>query len=101
MERSDIMKKLIEVTQSHIEVGSRKDRNYCPVGIAVNQQVGGTDYVFGVDRERLTLYEYEGDVLTTRQISKPPRSVSRFIKRFDQGLSVRPFSFWLSVPDDL
>ena len=88
------MRKLIEVTQKHINKGVKGKCNRCPVALAISDTFGtpevGIFYKNGwIDSED----DYKDFNLS--------RSVSRFIGRFDKlgKKAVKPFRFWLTIPD--
>lgn len=83
------MKQLIKVTQQCIENGEPNSADYCPVALAIREQ---TDYdyveVYGKIGEVGDVYYDECNVSF-------PRSVERFVKRFDNNKPVKPFNFFL------
>lgn len=82
----------IEVTEEDIKDGVRENVKQCPVARAVLRQLdfaevvevsmGGIDINFDVPGRKFIRY-------------KIPKKVMRFIQRFDEGKSVKPFSFVL------
>lgn len=70
---------LIEVTKNDIKNGITHDCEYCPVARALNNN----------------------NILTTFDqlfLSKNcPRSVHRFVARFDSGKLVKPFKFYINL----
>jgi hypothetical protein len=72
----------INVTQEHIDSG-RPVPEMCPVALALRDATGEgwrMGYVF---------------MSTSIRIIPAPRSVRRWVKRFDLRKPVRPFAFWL------
>jgi len=79
---------IISVTKKHIRRGIAGDARRCPVGLAIGEMV--SDPCLCVRRSctwvnGLTIFN--------------PRSVRRFITRFDYGRWVRPFRFRLSLKE--
>ncbi len=87
------MKKLIRVTQEDIRKGNRESKTNCPVAIAISRVfprmhpllVGSTMGILGV--------------FTGIKFIDLPRSAVRFIKKFDSCKAVKPFNFYLDIPD--
>lgn len=84
------MKKLIQVTQKHINKGKRKAFNSCPVALAIKD----TGYSY-VDVDQIAI-EF-GESLLNCSGMIPPRSVKRFVNKFDEKgrKHVKPFNFFL------
>lgn len=78
------MKTLIKVRRKHINEGRPSAAESCPVALAIEDSgfrfpdVGGAGLIF-VDGKKY----------------KEPRSVTRFIAKFDEGRKVKPFNFFL------
>lgn len=91
------MRKLIHVTQEHIKA-ARTDAGYtghtCPVARAV-EDAGLSNNGTRVTEDSIQLNYYD---FNSQRISAP-RSVRRFVNRFDQGKPVQPFNFYVAVPD--
>lgn len=83
------MKKRICVTAKDIAKGKRVDANSCPVALALKRALG---YLCPVTRS----YWRNGD-------DEVPTSdkVHEFVRKFDQGIAVKPFSFYVEVPGEL
>lgn len=77
------MSKLIKVTKKHIQKGG-KYYNDCPVALAIKDVF--PDKTVSVDG----MY-----IFVTPKNIKCPRSVSRFVNRYDDEKSVKPFNFIL------
>ena len=75
------MRTLIKVQTKHIKNGHRGSASCCPVALAVRETIGRLLYVC---TNKTGPYEN-------------PRSVKRFIKRFDAKKSVKPFNFFLDI----
>ena len=76
----------IEVTEKHIRHGQRNTCHHCPIALAVNDitntetaVVSGEDFCFG-----------EGDDFKEYSL---PQEARDFIKQFDDGELVHPFTF--------
>ncbi len=84
----------IEVTQADIDAGVREDCGLCPVARAVSRSTKQDVSVYDVC---LTLWD-RGTRST--QIGLPA-DVRQFVKMFDAGESVRPFSFTIDLPEEV
>ncbi len=82
------MKIKIEVKQCHIWEGNQNDRYCCPIAKAVSEDLACYGNEVRVDKSNIKV---------NRKKYKMPRSVQRFIKKFDAKGSnfVKPFSFIL------
>lgn len=89
------MKKLISVTQEHIDNGLRSLCWNCPVALAAQEQ---TNLLYV--KAGYSVIEF-GASLPTQHHMKTPTRVKRFIRKFDcLGRSaVKPFRFWLEIPE--
>ena len=91
------MKKLIKVTQRDIN-GTKKnyDSDSCPVARAIERELGDRVCVeHSYYRDAITI-ESSGFEVTA------PRSVSRFVKKFDNKgkKAVKPFNFILNIEEN-
>lgn len=81
---------LIEVTQDDINSGRERNSDLCPVAKALGRYVKlpsvGLWHIF---------YNTENKL----KIANMPRSVMRFIKKFDNNKPVKPFKFYLRLQD--
>lgn len=75
----------IRVMRRHIKEGIRTSRFKCPIALAFNEETGGV-----ADVHRHTLWDVS-------DFYDLPRSAQRFIRSFDQGKPVKPFSFTLKA----
>lgn len=82
------MRKLIEVTRKDIRQGKRWASRSCPVALAIQRQTGEDCLV------KNACIVAQGKFLPI----KSPRSVSRFVRRFDAGKRCQPFRFYLKYP---
>jgi hypothetical protein len=84
------MRKLIRVTQDHINYGEPYSRGACPIALAFNEvfddacSVGSQFARVGTDEP------------FTKPVKLPPRA-RNFIAEFDEGLIVAPFNFYIEV----
>ncbi len=78
---------VIEVTQGDIELGIEGSLCGCPIARALSRMFPGFN---GVSRVSC---EIDGSRYMLPDIAR------EFIRRFDRGLSVAPFTFTLSLPD--
>lgn len=77
---------LIKVTQKHIDKGEAGYVAQCPIALALREA--------GYKRAGVSLgrWSYE-DGHSPRIMHKNTHSMSRFVRRFDRGLPVVPFTF--------
>lgn len=76
----------INVTKKDIAKGKRREPEDCPVALAIKRQKVAIICV-GIDR----IWIADKDAIST------PKTVQRFIERFDCGNPVKPFSFTLKA----
>lgn len=84
----------IHVTQEDIDLGVRQDCNQCPICLALRKHFKDVNGVW-VDGTRIIVSYSEGKKESVEMVAVPPRSVSRFVGRVDQGKKVKPFNFIL------
>jgi hypothetical protein len=81
------MKKTIEVTRECIAEGVRGSYRYCPVAVALRRAGFRNPWVYRdtmrFNRRKMTL-------------KTPPEAVV-FIREFDRGMTVEPFSFTITL----
>lgn len=85
--------RLICVTADHIERGAKRNPWHCPVALAINDARLRRAARRGSARVSRTQIEIGALTLVT------PRSASRFIVAFDEGVDVKPFSFRLVLAE--
>ena len=80
------MKKLIKVTQKHINKGCKYAENGCPIALALAEALGTPKVAAGDLGIKIAGTVYES-----------PRSVARFVSKFDKlgKKGVKPFNFIL------
>ena len=78
----------IEVTQHDIDYGVRGEYSLCPIARAVKRKINGEVIVFGDDISFFTT-----DIIRRYSYYKLPQKAKDFIKRFDEGKKVKPFTF--------
>ena len=78
---------LVQVTKDHIKRGHRKTSGNCPVALAIREL--GYEYVV-VGSMTCT---YAKAYHLPSQGGDLPSEVTRFIERFDNGVSVEPITF--------
>lgn len=81
------MRQLITVTDDHIKQGVKRECTLCPVALAIRSQLPDSN----IDVYRSTFLIAAGHII------KAPESVRKFIDKFDKGMDVKPFSFYLEV----
>lgn len=92
------MKKTINVDAEAIAQGQRLSLYHCPEVIAVRRVVT-EDTVVGVDGSDLELWR---DCLmngTKRELIPLPASARLFVKVYDAGWEVEPFTFEVDIPE--
>lgn len=81
---------IIKVEQKHIKKGKPRNINFCPVALAIAEQVEGLSSVrvrqtdIGIGKDGYIYYT-----------NSPPK-VCMFVSNFDEGMPVKPFSFELN-----
>jgi len=84
----------MQVRQEHIDKGIREKCGSCPIALAINEHlVDGV--ISNVRYSRVDLVKNE--VYLVEELRLPPEA-SRFIRSFDNGEQVQPFSFELEIP---
>jgi len=87
----------INVTKYQIENGTRVSPYNCPIARAIrrNIMIKGDRYKdVSVGADNVDIFSLPKTVNV-----KLPKEAKEFIRRFDSGLPVKPFSFTLRVPD--
>jgi hypothetical protein len=79
------MTRLVRVLQDDIDIGEKSCRHSCPVAKALTRYFEHSIWVGD------SSYEFAGEL--PRVVVPLPLHVSEFIKRFDNGLSVKPIEF--------
>ena len=94
----------VHLTQHHISRGVANDCDSCPVALAIMGALPGVSRVdvgeAGMDlHNRMVTRFYRGprDAIGTAVYT--PKAVVNFVKAFDDGHEVEPFTFTLRVPD--
>ena len=77
----------IYVTDNDIEQGIPHDTTFCPVALALYRTTGDQDVNVGGFRAR-----------SNHRFYALPKRVQNWIRRFDRGQPVKPFSFVLDSP---
>ena len=76
----------VNVTQDHIDKGARKEAYDCPVSLALGEADPGSDWCVSTRHIMRETGTHVGFI-------DPPATVSKFVRRFDNGDPVQPFSF--------
>jgi hypothetical protein len=79
------------VTQEDIEVGEQKSCGHCPVARAIRRDVPGAEAVY-VTVSWINVYNEHQNCFLGQTT---PRSAADFIRDYDAGRPVQPFSFEL------
>lgn len=82
---------IVKVTKRHILNGERNNCYSCPISLAIGDACD-CDKVIVDENSASFIEETDGK----RIYHKLPRSAIRFIKRYDEEESVKPFKFILS-----
>ncbi len=83
------MRKKIVVTKGDIKNGLPSDECFCPVALAIAR---------GLKTEVVEVWG-DGDFYINGKIIEQPEKVETFIDRFDSRKDVKPFSFFIDIPD--
>jgi hypothetical protein len=86
------MRRLIRVTQKHIDEGEPFQAELCPIALALKETLG----------VRWTVNNYTAwrtsDPIGSRSAHELSASAEKFIRDFDAGHPVEPFSFYFGEP---
>lgn len=82
---------LITVTEKHIADGTPKKSRFCPIALALQETVG-TEKV-SVGNYTCSWHESDGFGNDTHYCSVLPIEAENFVKGFDAGNKMKPFSF--------
>lgn len=69
--------------------GRRTAPDHCPVALAVRRQSG---------RSKIAVSSYSVDLLDGMKDAELPPEARQFVRDFDSGRPVKPFSFELELP---
>lgn len=84
----------IKVTKEHIKNGTKLDCNYCPVALAIKEQIEDTSCVEVCDGMSHIISFFKGD--DPLEFTAPDK-VYEFVEHFDLGEAVKPFKFELPI----
>ena len=82
-----IKSRIISVKAKHIKMGNRGDSGSCPVALALKE--------LGFNKAEVGDKAFDIFVTGFGHTFKAPRSVTRFVRNFDQHKKVKPFNFKL------
>ena len=82
----------IEVTQTHIDKGVKREPDRCPIALAL----GDAGFKF-VLVQRIRTYLQRNGISYFSQVHD--KKTENFVKNFDYGTRVEPFSFELYIKD--
>lgn len=85
----------INVTVEDIRRGCRESEFACPIALAIRRATGR-----GVEVTPYSAHLYSQEYLVKVKVPLPD-DARAFIRRFDGGAAVRPFSFELDVAPDI
>jgi hypothetical protein len=83
----------IHVQQKHIDQGESRRSCFCPIALALADSFSDVIYAsvgtgdFAVNRRGFNLLQ-----------SPLPESASKFVRAFDNGKPVKPFTFEIEIP---
>jgi hypothetical protein len=83
------MIKRIRITRQHIEKGKREEPKSCPIALALQKRF-----------PQISILVCSEFVMFGDECSPLPKNARTFIDRFDSRKEVRPFYFWLNVPNN-
>lgn len=92
------MKIEIKVTEKHIKEGHRGMSTLCPVALAACEATG---FPMAWVQDHFMCLLRDGDPIRWVRGNELPEEVKHFIRAFDDGLAVGPFTFAIDVPDVL
>jgi hypothetical protein len=81
----------IEVKKHHIDLGVKSTPNACPVALALQARFLWAHVSYSYARV------FQGPQGSKVLLLKTPRSVTRFIDKFDADRPVKPFNFILEI----
>lgn len=84
----------IHITQEDIDNGVARSCIKCPIALALNRQAQ-LNFIYVDTRDRFSRCVVEYDIF--KEIDLPHKAFL-FMKAFDQGKPVKPFSFELEIP---
>jgi hypothetical protein len=90
------MKRIIfKVTQYRIRNGTRMNTRKCPVAATITAQLNNNHFAI-VDTNEIEIFKRSSQSSVLNVTA--PRSVVRFVDKFDDAKSVKPFIFRLVLP---
>lgn len=91
---------IIEVTKRDISLGIRRSSCYCPIAIATSRKIAEArqtrNFTFDVAREYANYIPPGMSVLDSQRVNLPSEAIV-FVRDFDNGKPVNPFSFELEL----
>lgn len=93
----------VEVTQNDIEQGEACVGGYCPIALALRRVCPKFDNIHVGDRV-VEFYKGYGKYIHLDELTavyKMPESGKKFVRKFDYGRSVEPFTLYLVEPENL
>ena len=87
----------VSVTAGHIAKGIRQDAERCAIALALRDAFPGIAYVMA-SGDGIMLQPSAADRAEEAEITPPPE-VAAFVKAFDDGNYVEPFTFELDYPE--
>lgn len=89
------MKLTVSVTQDDIQFGKKGNCDWCPIAHAVRRVVPEKYIKISVGSRWLILWSTR--VIICKEVELP-QVAKTFIKDFDRGFSVSPFTFEIDIP---
>jgi len=91
----------VEVTQKHIDNGIPCDPLFCPISLALNEQLKSTDKKSWIVSVNFAVLLNKPKSMRDSESNctqySLPKIAKRFIKNFDNKLEVKPITFELKV----
>lgn len=96
-EGTRMIKRIVSITQKHIDGGCKGDADNCPGALAINEAVADLGLHSVVSAYNIGFAD--ADDLQVGGIDAP-HMLRAFVRQFDAGEPVSPFSFEIKIPED-
>lgn len=85
----------IQVTKEHIEKGREQSCRRCPIALALAEQL---NCGVMVNNSHVEIYKSRSVIPSElKELVLLPKTARRFVARFDNGVSVKPFEFEFEI----
>lgn len=88
----------IQVTQQHIRQGTEGNCRDCPTALAINDVLN--EYYYTVVRPSSIYINHKTRMYIGKEFDTP-EEVKEFVRYYDGGYDVTPFSFNLDIPSEM